>query len=635
MWYNKKYSDNSKYEVNFVNCIKSSIGRVVFQNLPKNIDTPNFFNSLETQLLPEPRDKININPKNQEKELTILCYMNAQYPDGLNTAIPESMFALERAGSNDEINIVAQLGRDKISPEIKNNTDFISVDYDWEGVRRYEVIKAEHPDYRTIQLDDLLKMSKAHPDNPILLNYIAKNYEKLGNKENFENYDKKANEKGIKEVLQNKESDFSKRIIKDYEDSIHELFLSRQDKSVYHSKMLEDLGVNASMKDPQQLENFIAMGLEKYPAKHHVIIFYGHGSSWRGALDMTPKEMSEAIEKGVAKANKKTKQEDKIDVVYMSSCMMSSSEFATQMRKASDISILSENTMTIQAYSNIEYIIKNAQSKLKDGKPFIAENFAKDITDFYKHLDKLGTDKNPKVNPRYFPCQTLVILNNKMLDKLLDSFKDFFETCKADNFNDGRFFKAAENASHIHWDASQDKCKISSPRQMRDFEDIIDKIIISDDTPESVKKSALKLKDEINRCIIDKYNAGRSYEGLKSFSLWVPGSYAEFKYELEKYKTINPEFAGKSGWLNFLESTSDRLPQNVKDQCNATLENIIELKSKINDAKTPQDKELLQKQFSEHFKKDMEKMNEAVNVSQFALISQEFTGSKQNVQGAR
>jgi hypothetical protein len=106
------------------------------------------------------------------------------------------MFSLERAGSNEDVNIVAQLGRLPYNPGSINVTDYqaghIPIDKDWSGVRRYYVIKNEHPElnskFENILLEDLLNIKKIIPKNPILEYYIGEEYWRKGESEKSKKY---------------------------------------------------------------------------------------------------------------------------------------------------------------------------------------------------------------------------------------------------------------------------------------------------------------------------------------------------------------------------------------------------------------------------------------------------------------
>ena len=103
----------------------------------------------------------------KEKEVSVLIYMDGQYPD-LEPGMADSLLKLERLGSNDKMNIVAELGRAP-QEQVHEAGGFDRMDSDWSGVRRYYVVKGQQPtESEDDSIKDLQKIASKLPDNPLV-----------------------------------------------------------------------------------------------------------------------------------------------------------------------------------------------------------------------------------------------------------------------------------------------------------------------------------------------------------------------------------------------------------------------------------------------------------------------------------
>lgn len=96
----------------------------------------------------------------KRKKWTILIFAN-----GNNEMEPEMYKALkdcEKIGSNDEVDVIMEIGRAKISTVEKNRISkpFINYDDNWIGVRRYHIKSS-----KSELIDDLGKINMADPNN--------------------------------------------------------------------------------------------------------------------------------------------------------------------------------------------------------------------------------------------------------------------------------------------------------------------------------------------------------------------------------------------------------------------------------------------------------------------------------------
>lgn len=91
----------------------------------------------------------------------------------------------------------------------------------------------------------------------------------------------------------------------------------------------------ASPSDPKALEDFVAWGMEQYPAEHYAVVLTGHGSQ-RGTLsDSEGRFMPfEKVSQSLKSAAERTGEQ--IDLVLFDSCSTAGDETAEKMRGATD-----------------------------------------------------------------------------------------------------------------------------------------------------------------------------------------------------------------------------------------------------------------------------------------------------------
>lgn len=104
------------------------------------------------------------------------------------------------------------------------------------------------------------------------------------------------------------------------------------DLSRIQSPALQSLGP-VDMSRADTLADFVAWGVERYPAEHYLVIVSDHGSGWEGAVQddshggwMTMPSMREAFEK----AKERTGRD--IDIVGFDACLMASTEVAHELK---------------------------------------------------------------------------------------------------------------------------------------------------------------------------------------------------------------------------------------------------------------------------------------------------------------
>jgi vacuolar-type H+-ATPase subunit E/Vma4 len=88
------------------------------------------------------------------------------------------------------------------------------------------------------------------------------------------------------------------------------------------SEVLERLPNVQDDEYQADLQNFVEWGVKNFPAENHVFVVCGHGGATRGAVELSPSEMREALTDGVKNANEQTGRDDSIDAIVFNTCLM-------------------------------------------------------------------------------------------------------------------------------------------------------------------------------------------------------------------------------------------------------------------------------------------------------------------------
>lgn len=110
------------------------------------------------------------------------------------------------------------------------------------------------------------------------------------------------------------------------------------------AEVLEDLG-DINTGDPAVLAEFIAAGIEQYPADHYALVISDHGASWPGvgadgSFDndsLTLAEIDEGIADGLAAGGV-----EKLDLLGFDACLMATYEVASELADVSNRLVASQ-----------------------------------------------------------------------------------------------------------------------------------------------------------------------------------------------------------------------------------------------------------------------------------------------------
>jgi hypothetical protein len=554
-----------------------------------------------------PEDSVDLNSSQKESEVSFLFYLNGQYKD-IGPFISSSAFDIEKAGSNDDVKTIMCLGKIPYETNIADNSNkTANPNEDWTGVRILEVPYKTDDDFNLMNLKDLKKAEREIPANPFLNYVIGKKYFNLGDTVNGIKYHNRALRLGFKYTMKDLNSEESKKIFKEYEE--HTDF----NKKDYESTVIQDLGPDAKMCDPAQLEHFIELALEKYPSKKHVLVVHSHGTAWGGVTGMKIKEFLESIKNGVKKANEKTGRNDTIDVIVLDVCELSNIEALTQAQDAGEYFIASENVLKQGEVKDRDINIKNTQYHIRNGESFEPEKFGCEIFELYNQRDKLNkkiTLHNYTLFDNWIPSQ-LSLIKKVKINSVGDSWKNFLEICDKNGITDRQFFNCVKESTNF-----SDPNAPHFSDNIRDMGSIMDNFIKSSDIPESVKESAKQVKEAIDQAVIRKLNYYPQMKNCGGITIWAPTNLVDYIVSKRSYVEEAPDFAIRTGWFARLEKARANVPQEIKDEYNRFTGNLVQVQEKLSDPNiTEENKKTMQKELDalmqqmDEFRKKMDFTN--------------------------
>jgi len=146
------------------------------------------------------------------------------------------------------------------------------------------------------------------------------------------------------------------------------------DSREIESELVEDRG-RESVRDPKTLQRFLEWGINKYPAKHYMVILSSHGHGFRGILMdrdgkfMDVPQVREAIEGAERNTGKK------VDVLAMEACQMGQMSVAYEMKDTTDYFVASPGEMYDNAF-DYKAVLGEIDNNLKAGKKIAPEQMA-------------------------------------------------------------------------------------------------------------------------------------------------------------------------------------------------------------------------------------------------------------------
>lgn len=546
-----------------------------------------------------PKDNVEIGSGSQQlmkssatdKELTVMFYMHGQYDDiGKSTA--EALMSMERAGSNKNLNVVSQLGRNPYKPD-EEGEFHIPLDNDWSGVRRYYVNQNDHANL-DMTMQDWIGLEEKIPDNPVLHFVLGNIY--WGNKEHDKamEYYSRCRELGMLDYMADYNSDKSKAVRAQFEAATRPFEEASAPYNKFASSVQEVLPEGTKMGDPASLQNFVEWGMKKYPAEHYMLVVMGHGGAWIGAAEQSPAEMGEAITQGVKTANEQTGRKDKIDVLSFNSCYMGNAEALYEMKDAAEVTLASENYARSGIFGHWGMFLDAVSRDMSAGKPFNGREFAKELVDFYGKQGKEIKENFPEFSAWKESFLTLSAVDNSKLDGLADAFKGFTQSLDKYNVPDHVLFKDVSASKNYDSNAHNPSQVFGFYDTIRDMGDFMDNIRKNPDIPVEVKDHAAQVKQAMSEAIIAEQHEGKGMEGSQGLTFWGPSNAVDVLFMGKRYTDEVGGFAKGTSWGKRLLSATQKIPKETVSGFMDSINKVREINQKLQDPNlTSEDKEML------------------------------------------
>lgn len=165
------------------------------------------------------------------------------------------------------------------------------------------------------------------------------------------------------------------------------------DLSAIGSQELEDLG-EADMGDPQTLVDFVAWGVQNYPAQKYALILSDHGSGWPGGWsDPDPNEGSELYTVEIVEAFQALQGAglEKFELLGFDACLMSQLEVYATVQPFANYAVASEETEPSVGWAYAAWL-----GQLNENPGMEGGDLAKIIVDTYISEDQRILDKQAR-----------------------------------------------------------------------------------------------------------------------------------------------------------------------------------------------------------------------------------------------
>jgi len=509
-----------------------------------------------------PQDSISLKSDSAppKKELTVLFYMHGQYKD-LHRTTASTLFNIEEAGSDENVNVVAQLGR---APQDVPGQEPHHIDGDWSGVKRFYVTKHDHSDMN-MSLEQWLGVEKQIPDNALVHYTLSEIYSGMGDKTKaLEEYNK-SKELGMVKYMENYDAPESRKIREELDAITKPFDDAVKDKQNFGSQVVETLPDGTEMGDPKSLSDFIAWGMKNYPAEHYVVVVTGHGGAWIGALEQSPQVMNKAVKDGVAAASKETGEQKKIDAFVFNSCYMGNMEAAYEMRDIADINISSENYSRGNMLHDWNDHITSMQQSIKDSGTFDPKAFAKDFVEYYRAEGKDVKENFPEFIRWKESYLTLTALDTQKMGGVVDEWKNFIKICNDQKVPDHLIFKEFDKSQGYNSSAFNPAGTIFAFYDMiKDIGDIMKNVQQNPVIPQAVKDQAAKVQMAVKDAVIAEQHEGKDMDNSTGITVWAPTNAVDIAFMAQRYEKENvPEFATRSEYLPWLKDAAKKVDRKV------------------------------------------------------------------------
>ena len=315
-------------------------------------------------------------------------------------------------------------------------------------------------------------------------------------------------------------------------------YLITKDTDVYviNSQLIQDLG-ELDMAAPQTLADFLAWGMQRYPANHYMLVLWDHGRGWRSrTLNATvPREVKAIniddtshteMSLGDLRLALEMNTGSDPDIICFDACLMQMLEVAYSVRQHADFMLASEENMPV-----IGHPYGRLLSRITSDPQITPYSLSETIADEY--LDYYGTG--------YAGTFTYSAINLTGLEQLVTASDGLAQAILANLPAAQAGVRSAQaQAQRYDFDAGQ----YPNYKDLYDFARLVrDQVPVA-----QVQSSAESVMSAVESVVIHERNSGGEVLNSHGISIYLPDPGTS----LSAYRTL--DFSLDTHWDELIES---------------------------------------------------------------------------------
>lgn len=275
------------------------------------------------------------------------------------------------------------------------------------------------------------------------------------------------------------------------------------------SELIQDMGPDVDMGDPQVLNDFITWGQTNYPADHYVLVLWNHGSGWKRGDDDGPPvrafsfddETGSSIDTWEIPAAMAGK---KVDIVAWDTSLMQMLEVAYELR------------------TYVDYIAGSEESPPGEGYPYdlVFKPFRDNPSASPAALSKGFVDGMLAYTPYNTRKITQSVIDTSKLDEVATALSDLGTSLIANNAAVATAVKSAR--------ANAQSYSPSITRNYRDIQDVLE-ILLAAGLPIAVQNALANLDSAVKASVLwEGHNSNSPGSTGLSFDFSPGGVFSTF-----------------------------------------------------------------------------------------------------------
>ena len=244
-----------------------------------------------------------------------------------------------------------------------------------------------------------------------------------------------------------------------------------------------------------------------------------------------------------------------------------------EMKDASDITVASENiayTTNLYEWGNL---INSLQDRLNNGASFDSEQFATGMVEYFRKKGQDISTDAPKFKSLLRSYMTLAAVDNRKMNLLTDSWKNFVAALKENEVGDREFFDAVSKSRNYFYQADRDSI-FGYQDHLRDMGSIVVNIMKSETVPPPVKEAALRVKESLQKVLLAETHEMDDREGSTGISVFAPNNAGDIWFTSKEYEKDAGAFAVKTGWSSKLRDSIRRKARDVDEMARLQNESV-------------------------------------------------------------